>query len=78
MSADELVLPDRATIRAWSLVAIKVSNPSLFMRQQYGRHAAARMLEACCAWLEERGEGAVASAMRSRFSPQGEGRIHGR
>jgi hypothetical protein len=78
MSGDELVLPDRATIRAWSLVAIKASNPSLFMRQQYGRHGAAQMLDACCAWLEERGERAAASAMRSRFSTPGDCRLHGR
>jgi hypothetical protein len=76
MSGDELVLPDRATIRAWSLVAIKAGNSSLFMRHQYGRYGAARMLDACCAWLEEHGERAAASAMRSRFSPQGEGRNH--
>jgi hypothetical protein len=60
---DALVLPERPTVRLWSLSAIKTRNPSEFMRHQYARHAGAQVLAACCDWLVNNGHGAAAAAM---------------
>ena len=62
-SIDALVLPERPTVRLWSLSAIKTRNPSEFMRHQYARHAGGQMLAACCDWLVNNGHGAAAAAM---------------
>jgi hypothetical protein len=58
-----LVLPERPTVRRWSLSAIKTRNPSEFMRHQYARHAGVQVLAACCDWLVNNGHGIAAAAM---------------
>jgi hypothetical protein len=66
-TVDTLLLPERSLVRRWSLLAIQQANPSTFMRHQYARHAAARMLAACCHWLESNGHRHLAAAMREQL-----------
>ncbi len=64
---DTLLLPERSLVRRWSLLAIQQANPSTFMRHQYARHAAARMLAACSDWLESNGHRHLAATMREQL-----------
>ncbi|MBW4531865.1 MAG: hypothetical protein KME02_14365 [Aphanothece saxicola GSE-SYN-MK-01-06B] len=66
-TVDTLLLPERSLVRRWSLLAIQQANPSTFMRHQYARHAAARMLAACSDWLESNGHRHLAAAMREQL-----------
>ncbi len=66
-AVDTLLLPERSLVRQWSLLAIQQANPSTFMHHQYARHAAARMLAACCHWLESNGHRHLAAAMREQL-----------
>ncbi len=66
-TVDTLLLPERSLVRRWSLLAIQQGNPSTFMRHQYARHAAARMLAACSDWLESNGHRHLAATMREQL-----------